>query len=49
MPSFQGKLKDREIRALIVYIKSLSDAHKAEAADEAAKELEAKKHPAPAK
>lgn len=43
MPSYNGKFTDREIRAVATFIKSLNDAHTAEAASEAASELEEQK------
>ncbi len=49
MPSYQGKLKDREIRAIMTYIMSLNDQFKQKAIDDSTQELEAKKSKAPAK
>lgn len=52
MPSYQGKLKDREIRALTTYIMSLNDKFKQQAEDLSVKELQdqqsAPGNPAPA-
>ncbi|MFG0292510.1 MAG: cytochrome c oxidase subunit II [Phycisphaerales bacterium JB050] len=41
MSSFLGKIEGRELDAIVMYIKSLSDEFAAEASDEAAAELEA--------
>lgn len=50
MASYQGKLRDREIRALSAYIMSLNDQFKQQATDLATQELEAQKSgAAPAK
>lgn len=48
MPSYQGKLKDREIRALTTYIMSLNDKFKQQAEDLSVKELQDQQNaPAP--
>ena len=43
MPSYQGKLTEREVRAIATYITSLTDAFRAQAEQAAAAELEARK------
>ena len=43
MPSFQGRFNDRELRAIITYLKSLNDQYKGDAQKDSDTEMDAKK------